>query len=327
MGQPGRRLDVNARATFISRTYAHLCGAVFGFTLIEIFLPVSLAEYRPGHDERLVADRSGRLCAGFLAGQRTAHAAVSKPAQYGALAAFVAAEAIIFVPLLYLAQSVAPGSSERGFGDLPRIRSAHGHRLRDSKGFLIPKRPSVLGGESGPGRDRGCRVVRLQLGHLVFDRDGGPGGWSHPIQHLQRAASLFRRPLRGGGAGTVCVHGADVLVCAAAISVPTIGLNLVRRHHLGVFLLRLFQFPICSRAAIHLMGRAVSRLNRAARTSFAGSLLSRPPKQTSFQPKRSSSSPIQENVLSPVASTHHVVNGPGRLDMNLARHDSTGAKL
>lgn len=43
---------------------------------------------------------------------RTAHAAASKPAQYGALAAFVAAEAIIFVPLLYLAQSVAPGVIE-----------------------------------------------------------------------------------------------------------------------------------------------------------------------------------------------------------------------
>ncbi len=60
--------------------------------------------------------------------------------------------------------------------------------------------------------------------------------------------------------------------------------------------------------------------------NFAGSLLSRQPKQTSFQPERSSSSPIQENVLSPVAPTHHVVNGPGILDTNLARHDSTLAK-
>jgi len=36
---------------------------------------------------------------------------------------------------------------------------------------------------------------------------------------------------------------------------------------------------------------------------------------------------IQENVLSPVAPTHHMVNRPGILDSNLARHDSTMAEL
>ena len=36
----------------------------------------------------------------------------SMPAQYAALGAFVLAEAIIFVPLLYIAQTVAPGAIE-----------------------------------------------------------------------------------------------------------------------------------------------------------------------------------------------------------------------
>jgi uncharacterized protein len=40
---------------------------------------------------------------------RTAHGAQSLAAQYLALGVFVVAEAIIFVPLLYIAQSVAPG--------------------------------------------------------------------------------------------------------------------------------------------------------------------------------------------------------------------------
>ncbi|MEK7678168.1 MAG: Bax inhibitor-1 family protein [Verrucomicrobiota bacterium] len=107
-------LDVNARATFISRTYAHLCGAVFGFTLIEIFLFQSgLAEpiARAMMSVSWLIVLGGFVLVSWLA-SRTAHAAVSKPAQYGALAAFVAAEAIIFVPLLYLAQSVAPGVIE-----------------------------------------------------------------------------------------------------------------------------------------------------------------------------------------------------------------------
>src|SRR2546427_9514925 len=40
---------------------------------------------------------------------RTAHTATSKAVQYGALAGFVVAEAIIFVPLLYMANTYAPG--------------------------------------------------------------------------------------------------------------------------------------------------------------------------------------------------------------------------
>jgi len=40
---------------------------------------------------------------------RAAHTATSKAVQYGALAGFVVAEAIIFVPLLYIADTYAPG--------------------------------------------------------------------------------------------------------------------------------------------------------------------------------------------------------------------------
>jgi hypothetical protein len=41
--------------------------------------------------------------------RRVAHSSASKAAQYAALAGYVVAEAIIFVPLLYLADHVAPG--------------------------------------------------------------------------------------------------------------------------------------------------------------------------------------------------------------------------
>jgi FtsH-binding integral membrane protein len=41
---------------------------------------------------------------------RVAHLSTSRPAQYAALLGFVVAESLIFVPLLYLAESVAPGA-------------------------------------------------------------------------------------------------------------------------------------------------------------------------------------------------------------------------
>jgi hypothetical protein len=55
------------------------------------------------------------MVVGWLAGH-VAHRVESKPLQYLALAAFVAAEAIIFVPLLYLAVSLQPAIIESAVG-------------------------------------------------------------------------------------------------------------------------------------------------------------------------------------------------------------------
>ena len=105
-------LDAQARGAFVSRTYAHLFGAVSAFTLIEIFL------FKTGMAERIAQALLGTswllVLGGFVLvswlASRTAHLAASKAAQYGALAAFVVAESIIFVPLLYIANNVAPGA-------------------------------------------------------------------------------------------------------------------------------------------------------------------------------------------------------------------------
>ena len=106
------QLDVQSRATFISRTYAHLVGAILAFTLIEIFL------FKNGLAETIARGLMGTswllVLGGFVVvswlASRVAHTAVSKPAQYAALAGFVVAESIIFVPLLFLADQVAPGA-------------------------------------------------------------------------------------------------------------------------------------------------------------------------------------------------------------------------
>ena len=104
-------LDVQSRANFVSRTYGHLFGAILGFTLLEVFLfKTGLAETiaRTLMSGSWLIVLGGFVVVSWLA-TRVANTAESKPAQYAALAGFVVAEAIIFVPLLYLADRTAPG--------------------------------------------------------------------------------------------------------------------------------------------------------------------------------------------------------------------------
>lgn len=106
------QLSVSARATFIMRTYAHLVGAILGFTAIEMALfstglAVPIAQAMLGVSWLFVL--GGFIVVGWLA-SRAAHRATSPAAQYGALVAFVVAEAVIFVPLLVVANLYAPGA-------------------------------------------------------------------------------------------------------------------------------------------------------------------------------------------------------------------------
>jgi len=104
-------MEGTSRATFISRTYAHLCGAIFAFTFLEILI------FKSGLAEPMARAMLGVswlfVLGGFVVvswlASRTAHLAESKAVQYLALVGFVIAEAIIFVPLLFIAQSVADG--------------------------------------------------------------------------------------------------------------------------------------------------------------------------------------------------------------------------
>jgi len=105
-------MDSQARGAFVSRTYGHLFGAVMLFMLIEMALFKSglapkLARGMLGVSWLLVL--GGFVVVSWLA-SRVAHVAKSKAAQYGALIGFVVAEAIVFIPLLYIADYRAPGT-------------------------------------------------------------------------------------------------------------------------------------------------------------------------------------------------------------------------
>ena len=115
---PVAQQDVNVRSRFIMQTYNHLFGAIALFTGIEIVL------FQTGAAERIAQVLlgvnwlfvlGGFMIVGWLA-TRTAANSMSLGAQYAALIAFVAAEAIIFIPLLYIANSYATGAIQSAAG-------------------------------------------------------------------------------------------------------------------------------------------------------------------------------------------------------------------
>ena len=105
-------MDDQSRGRFISRTYNHLFTSVVAFVLIEVAL------FKSGLAETMAQAMLGVswlfVLGGFVVlswiARAVAHRAESKPAQYAALAAYVIGEAIIFIPLLYVADHYAPGA-------------------------------------------------------------------------------------------------------------------------------------------------------------------------------------------------------------------------
>lgn len=99
---------VQERASFITRTYVHLLGAVLAFIALE-FLIFQIVDVEAmfgamvgsgGYSWLIVL---GVFFVVSLVANRWAQSATSLPIQYAGLALYVVAEAIIFVPLLYVA--------------------------------------------------------------------------------------------------------------------------------------------------------------------------------------------------------------------------------
>ena len=108
----GAQSAIDARARFITRTYNHLFLSIVAFAAIEVGLFTTgvakqIAVALLGTNWLLVL--GGFVIVSWLA-SRVAHNSRSLPAQYAALAGFVLAEAVIFVPLLFIANAYAPGA-------------------------------------------------------------------------------------------------------------------------------------------------------------------------------------------------------------------------
>jgi len=108
----GAAIALGSRATFVARTYVHLFGAIAAFTLVEIVL------FRSGAAGRIAQAMlsvnwlfvlGAFMVVSWLA-SRFAHRSSSLAVQYTALGAYVLAQALIFVPLLFAAEYYAPGA-------------------------------------------------------------------------------------------------------------------------------------------------------------------------------------------------------------------------
>jgi hypothetical protein len=105
-------LPGEAKAAFIRRTYAHVAGAIAVFALLESFLiSLGLGELAA----KLLATSKWSwlivlavfMGVGMLA-DKWAHSGASRELQYAGLGLFIVAEALIFLPLIYMAKMIAP---------------------------------------------------------------------------------------------------------------------------------------------------------------------------------------------------------------------------
>jgi FtsH-binding integral membrane protein len=110
--EPVSEASVDVRSRFITRTYNHLFGAIVAFTAIEYLL------FKSGIAYPLAKGMLGTswllVLGGFMlvswGATRVAHRSTSVGVQYAALGGYVLAQAILFVPLLVIAELNAPGA-------------------------------------------------------------------------------------------------------------------------------------------------------------------------------------------------------------------------
>jgi FtsH-binding integral membrane protein len=115
---PVAERSADVRSTFIWRTYGHVAAAILLFAGIETYLfdsglAMPLAQSMLSLNWLIIL--GGFMIVGWLA-THVAHTVQSKPLQYVALVGFVAAQAIMFLPLLAIAISNQPGIVESAVG-------------------------------------------------------------------------------------------------------------------------------------------------------------------------------------------------------------------
>lgn len=107
------RAGVDERATFLTRAYTHLAGAILGFMVIEAVLvnsPIADWALRMLSQSRYawLVVLGAFMLVGHVA-NKWAVSATSLNTQYAGLGLYVVAEAFIFLPLLAIAARLEPG--------------------------------------------------------------------------------------------------------------------------------------------------------------------------------------------------------------------------
>jgi FtsH-binding integral membrane protein len=114
---PVSELAVENRSEFIWKCYAHVVAAILAFAAIEVYFfrsGIAGAIAEPMLQNWLLV-LGGFMLVGWGA-SHVAHRVRSIQAQYAALAVFVVLEALIFAPLLFVANAKAPGVIDSAAG-------------------------------------------------------------------------------------------------------------------------------------------------------------------------------------------------------------------
>jgi FtsH-binding integral membrane protein len=160
-------VGIDSRAQFITRTYTHVVGGILAFILLELGLFESgaaetIARFMLSFNWFLIL--GAFMLVGWLA-TRTAQTSTSLGMQYFAYAMYIAVEALIFVPLLYIANAKAPGAIDSaalvtGLGAAGLMVVAH----RTRKDFSFLRAVLMWGGVLAIVAMIGGAVFGFQLG-------------------------------------------------------------------------------------------------------------------------------------------------------------------
>jgi FtsH-binding integral membrane protein len=109
--------SVENRSEFIWKTYAHVVGAILAFAAVQVYF------FQSGIAERIAIPMLsnwmlvlGAFMLGGWGATHVAHRLESMAAQYAAFAFFIVMEAVIFVPMLYIAAMTQPGVIDSAAG-------------------------------------------------------------------------------------------------------------------------------------------------------------------------------------------------------------------
>jgi len=107
--------QVSERAAFIRNTYLHLLGAILALVALDAFIITAFDAQLAGIVPMVMSGWNWMVVLGAFMGvsyiaDRWAHSNTSRSMQYVGLGTYVVAEALLFVPLLYIANHFAPGA-------------------------------------------------------------------------------------------------------------------------------------------------------------------------------------------------------------------------
>lgn len=201
--------SIDARVSFIRKTYAHLTGAIAAFVGLEVLL------FQSGAANVIAASLLGTsfgwlvVLALFMAvgwaANWFAHQSTSSPLQYLGLGLYVVAEAVIFVPMLYMAvhysdPGVLPSAVVTTLVVFAGLTVAV---FVTKKDFSFMRTALMIGGFAGIGLIIAAMLFGFSLGlwfavgmavlaagYILYDTSNVLHHY-HPSQHVAASLALF----------------------------------------------------------------------------------------------------------------------------------------